>query len=108
VNGPAKDLPTTMSKMLALGMDLDAVVAAATINPARAVGLDRDLGHLKVGSPADVAIFELEAGRFTFEDAVRISYGSPDGVLVSKFTGDRRLRHVQTILAGKVLAAGGD
>ena len=36
--GPCFDLPTCMSKFLALGLSLGEVVRAATVNPARAIG----------------------------------------------------------------------
>src|SRR4051812_5338003 len=63
------DLPTTMSKLMALGMSLRDVVAAATERPARAVGRHGDLGVLRVGGVADLALLELERGTFRFEDS---------------------------------------
>ncbi len=68
VQGPAFDLPTTMSKFLNLGMDIEEVVACATVNAARAIGLN-ELGTLKVGSVADVATFRIDEGEFWFYDA---------------------------------------
>lgn len=56
-HGPAFDMPTVMEKMLALGWCLDEVVRAATIEPARALGLDA--GSLDTGDRADIAVFEL-------------------------------------------------
>lgn len=61
VQGPAFDLPTTMSKFLALGMELEEVIACTTVNPAKAVHLD-NLGTLTPGSVADVAIFRIDEG----------------------------------------------
>ncbi|BCJ41544.1 amidohydrolase [Actinoplanes ianthinogenes] len=72
--GPVFDLPTTMAKMLAAGVALAEVVAAATLHPARALGLPG--GTLTVGAPADLAIFEVRAEEFPVVDAhrqVRIS-----------------------------------
>src|SRR5579863_7484223 len=69
--GPAFDLPTCMSKFLAIGMSLEDVVRAATTTPAR-VAAGRSGGHaglLAVGEPADIAIFELEAGDFALYDS---------------------------------------
>jgi dihydroorotase len=66
--GPAFDLPTCMSKLLALGMPLEDVVRAATVNPAHAIGTASRSGSLEVGRRADVAIFELEAGDFVLYD----------------------------------------
>jgi dihydroorotase len=65
--GPAFDLPTTMSKLLAAGMELPAVLAAATLHPARALGLSG--GTLDVGAPADLAVFTVEEGAFPVADA---------------------------------------
>jgi dihydroorotase len=52
------DLPTTMEKFLALGMDLRQVIAQATHRPAEAIGIDA--GTLRSGAPADIAVFRLE------------------------------------------------
>lgn len=68
VQGPMFDLPTTLSKFLNLGMTLPQVIACATVNAARAVHLD-DAGTLAVGTPADVALFRIEKGDFSFYDA---------------------------------------
>lgn len=68
VQGPMFDLPTTLSKFLNLGMNLPQVIACATVNAARAVHLP-DAGTLAVGKPADVAVFRIEEGEFTFYDA---------------------------------------
>jgi dihydroorotase len=67
INGAMKDLLNTLSKFMALGMSLDSVVASATWNPAREIRHE-DLGHLSVGSPADIAILGLQQGRFAFFD----------------------------------------
>ena len=67
VLGPMYDLPTTLSKFLHLGLPLREVIARATARPARVMGLP-DLGTLSVGAPADIALFRLEEGEFTFYD----------------------------------------
>jgi dihydroorotase len=68
--GPAFDLPTCMSKFLAIGMSLEDVVRAATTNPAGVVAgsSGKRAGSLAVGEPADLAIFQLEAGDFALYD----------------------------------------
>ncbi|MBF9131737.1 amidohydrolase/deacetylase family metallohydrolase [Plantactinospora sp. S1510] len=68
LHGPAFDLPTTMAKMLAVGMSLPQVVAAATVGPARALGLPGGVGTLGVGAPADIAVFAVQDGRFEYVD----------------------------------------
>jgi dihydroorotase len=59
VFGPVFDLPTTMAKLLAVGVPLDDVLAAVTTHPARALGLPG--GSLTVGAAADLAIFSVRA-----------------------------------------------
>ncbi|MFI6579149.1 amidohydrolase family protein [Nocardiopsis sp. NPDC050513] len=66
VHGPAFDLPTVMGKALAAGMGLTETVAAATVRPARALGLAA--GTLEVGARADIAVFAAERGRFPTVD----------------------------------------
>ncbi len=69
VAGPAFDLPTTMAKLLAVGMPLADVVTAATAAPARALGLPG--GTLTVGAPADLAVFDVRAEEHPVADAHR-------------------------------------
>jgi dihydroorotase len=71
VFGPAFDLPTTMAKLLAVGVPLADVVAAATVHPARALGLPDGTGTLIPGSPADIAVFTVQDGSFEVVDAHR-------------------------------------
>lgn len=64
----AIDLPTTMSKFLALSLPLSKVVEMTTSKPAEILGLESQLGTLKPGAEADIAIFDLIDGTFTFYD----------------------------------------
>jgi len=75
LHGPVFDLPTTMAKLLAVGVPLPEVVAAVTTHPARALGLPG--GSLTVGSPADFAIFEVRPEPLTVVDAHRQTRTSP-------------------------------
>jgi dihydroorotase len=68
VQGPAYDLPTCMSKFLHLGMPLRDVFAACTSRPAELLGIEREVGSLRVGSYADVALFRLLTGSFPLYD----------------------------------------
>ena len=87
------DLPTTVSKFMALGVELDKAVAMVTANPSRIFDYGAQIGTLRPGSEADVSIFDLREGKFEFEDS--------DG---GKRTGQRMLvstavvRHGQLIL----------
>jgi len=67
LDGPAYDVLETMTKFLAMGMDLAAVVAAVTSGPAKAIRRP-ELGTLAVGSPGDATLLDLEAGSFTLRD----------------------------------------
>ena len=67
IQGPMFDLPTTLSKFLNLGMSLADAIERATTRPARSVRRP-DLATLRPGSPADVAVFALEEGDYTFHD----------------------------------------
>jgi dihydroorotase len=62
------DFPTVLSKFLLLGMPLDHVIACATSNAARVIPAFQELGSLRVGAPADVAVLELRQGNFEFVD----------------------------------------
>jgi dihydroorotase len=65
------DFPTVLSKFLMLGLSLNEVIARATVNAARAIPSFKELGTLRVGAPADVAVFDLEQGDFEFVDNLR-------------------------------------
>jgi dihydroorotase len=88
IQGPMFDLPTTLSKFLTLGMNLDEVIACATINAARAMRLD-SVGTLTPGAAADIAIFELQQGDFRFYD-----------VGMDERAGDRMLVNTLTMIDG--------
>lgn len=91
VNGPVFDLPTTLSKFLLLGMSLDKVLELATIKPARMFDFTTEPGTLQPGRAADIGIFELREGTFTFE-------GAPG----EKRTGRQKLVSTATVRGGDV------
>jgi dihydroorotase len=57
--GVVGDLPTVLTKFLALGLNLDQIVAMCTINPATVIGWQDRLGSLEVGRDADVAVLQI-------------------------------------------------
>jgi len=65
------DMPNAMSKLLHLGMDLDAVIRASTHEAARSIGWEDRIGALKPGMEGDVAILALEEGNFPLTDSYR-------------------------------------
>jgi dihydroorotase len=69
LNGPTYGLTVSMSKFLALGLDLKSIIKMTTINPARAIGLDHRLGSIKVGMDADLSILEMKSGCWELVDA---------------------------------------
>jgi dihydroorotase len=57
--GPSFDLATVTSKLIALGMDADAAIAAMTSAPARVLGIeDEGFGRIRVGSPAKITVID--------------------------------------------------
>ncbi|HEU0138885.1 MAG TPA: amidohydrolase/deacetylase family metallohydrolase [Bryobacteraceae bacterium] len=84
-------MPNVMSKLLNLGATLEQVVERSTITPAKAIRRP-ELGLLKEGGVADIAVFSLDRGRFEFLDSGR-----------GKLTGDKNLRCVLTVRKGKVV-----
>ena len=68
LNGPTYNLPCTMAKLMALGLDLKQVIAMTTINPARAIREDARIGSLQPGMAADVSILEIKSGAWTLSD----------------------------------------
>ena len=56
-----------MSKFLAMGVPLDDVVRRSTVNPASEIHRP-ELGALSVGKEADIAVLELQKGRFAYID----------------------------------------
>lgn len=67
MNAAMKDMLNVMSKLMAIGMSLDAVIQASTWNPAKEIKHE-ELGHLSEGAIADIAIFGLRSGKFGFYD----------------------------------------
>lgn len=68
-HGPVYDMPTTMSKLLALGVPLERVIEMSTTCPAQAINASDQLGTLRVGTRADITLLEKREGRFVFTDS---------------------------------------
>ncbi|WP_339924135.1 amidohydrolase/deacetylase family metallohydrolase [uncultured Cyclobacterium sp.] len=91
MNSGFKDMANLLSKFMNMGLTLEEVVLRATWNPAKIINR-KDLGHLEVGTEADIAVFTLREGDFGFLDIRR-----------TKIDGDRRLETEMTIRAGRVV-----
>jgi dihydroorotase len=94
VKGPVYDMPTTMAKMLHLGMTFDDVLLRSTAKPAQVVNRVPKLGTLEVGAPADLALLVLEDGEFPLVDSQR-----------NTVTAKQRVVCRGTVCRGKVLKA---
>jgi len=91
IQGPMFDMPTTLSKFLSLGMSVEEVIERATSRPAAAMRRP-DLGTLRPGSQADIALFQIEAGEYTFYDVAMVGRA-----------GATRLVSTKTLIDGEVL-----
>jgi dihydroorotase len=86
---PQFTLLTAMSKFLHLGMPLTEVVRAVTSRPASVLGLADQIGSLRPGATADVAILRVEDGRFRLFD-----------IHGNERWAARMLQHVDTVVSG--------
>ena len=84
------DLSVTLSKLLNLGMTLEQLVERVTVAAARAIRRP-ELGKIEPGGIADIAVFEIEHGRFGFVDSGH-----------ARLAGDKNLRVILTVRGGKV------
>ena len=96
LHGPVYDMPTTMSKFLLLGVPLERVIEMSTTRPAAVLGRADELGTLREGTVADVALLERREGRFVLTDSYR-----QDRV------GDELLVAAVTIRRGELVPGGG-
>jgi len=91
MNAGMKDMLNVMSKFLNMGVTLQEVILRSTWNPAREIHRE-ELGHLSVGSPADIAVLRLESGSFGFLDAS-----------ARRLRGNRKLIAELTVRNGRVV-----
>jgi dihydroorotase len=91
MNNAMKDMLTTMSKFLAMGMDIQSVIKASTSVPAQVINRE-ELGNLSVGSDADIALLSIREGKFGFFDYTGY-----------KLTHNKKLECEMTIRGGKIV-----
>jgi dihydroorotase len=91
VNAGMKDMTTTMSKVLVLGVPLSDVIRMSTVNAALSIRRS-DVGRLSPGAGADVAVLRLDKGRFGYQDARS-----------ARFTGKQKLVCEMTLRDGKIV-----
>ena len=73
VRGPVHDMPTTMSKMLHLGMPVHEIIRASTSRPAEVIGVKDRFGILRTGRQADITLLRIESGAFDLYDVEGIA-----------------------------------
>jgi dihydroorotase len=94
------DLPNVMSKMMALGMDLEQVIERVTANPARAFDFGVQLGTLRAGAEADIGIFEIRDEKFEFND--NFDYTNPIVGKAGKRVGRQKLVNKAAVCRGQL------
>ncbi|MBC8354372.1 MAG: amidohydrolase/deacetylase family metallohydrolase [Planctomycetes bacterium] len=96
IHGPVYDMPTTMSKFLLLGVPIERVIEMSTTRPAQILKRADEIGTLRVGTIADIAILEKHGGKFKFTDSYRQTR-----------IGNELLTAATTIRRGEILPGGG-
>lgn len=91
MNAGMKDMLNVMSKFLALGLPVDAIIADSTWHPAREIHHE-ELGNLSVGSPADISVLRVAKGDFGFTDM----YGA-------RMRGHQKFECELTVKEGKIV-----
>lgn len=89
INGPAFDQVTTMSKFLCMGVSLQEVVKASTLNAGLALKRP-EYGSLRLGSLGDATILTVKEGRFDYVD-----------VTGEHLIGDRKIVSEGVVLKGR-------
>ena len=86
-------LMEAMAKFMACGYTLEQVVRMTTLNAAKALNLQDQIGAIKVGYDADLSIIDQVTGRWRYIDSS-----------AQYFTGEDALIPVQTVRAGELIA----
>jgi predicted amidohydrolase len=88
---PRANMETAMSIYLNLGMPPEQIIERVTSNAARAIKRPQ-LGTLNEGAVADIAVLEIQHGKFGFLDSAR-----------TRLDADRRFRCVLTVRNGAIV-----
>ena len=91
MNSGMKNFANVLSKFMAMGMSLEAVLTQASWKTAEAIKQE-DIGHLSVEAVADIAIFRLRDGAFGFVDSAG-----------QRINGKQLLETELTIRAGRIV-----
>jgi predicted amidohydrolase len=88
---PRANMATAMSIFLNRGMTVEQIIERVTSNPARAIKR-AELGALNEAGVADIAVFEIEKGKFGFLDSN-----------LKRLDGTRRFRCLLTVRSGAIV-----
>jgi dihydroorotase len=91
MNAGMKNILNVMSKYLTMGMKQNDIIKRATWNAAQAIRRP-DLGCLKIGGEADIAVLSIQKGNFGFVDA-----GG------NRINGPKKFESELTIRSGKIM-----
>lgn len=84
-----------MAKFMSVGYTLTDVIRATTVNAAKALGLQDEIGAIAVGRDADLSIIDVVEGDFTFTDTNK-----------QPFRGRYGLVPIRTLKAGEEFSPG--
>lgn len=91
VAGPSLNLLHVMSKYLNMGMPIYDIIDRVTRQPAKIIG-HTELGSLKEGECADIAVLNIVDGPYNFSDSGN-----------AKLCGNKRFENMMTIRNGKIV-----
>ncbi len=91
MNSGMKTMLNVMSKYMVMGMDLPELIARGSWKAAQSIKRE-DLGHLSVGSVADIAVLSILDGKFGFVDSGN-----------NRIEGNRKLEAEMTIRGGRII-----
>lgn len=80
-----------MGRFMAVGYSVADMIRMSTANAAKALGLQDEIGALKVGREADITVLDVVNGKWKFIDTTQ-----------KEFTGEKAMRPVVTVRAGEV------
>ncbi|WP_232697275.1 amidohydrolase/deacetylase family metallohydrolase [Brevibacillus daliensis] len=90
-DGPVHSLPTTMSKLLALGVSLEEVIEMTTSTPAQILRRADQIGTMKEGTIADISLLKIVNEEITLTDSEK-----------EEMIAHEYIQPVVTVKAGKV------
>ena len=88
LSGSLSGLDRSISVLIEAGISAEDAIRAATINPARVLGLEATIGRVAVGRVADLVVFEADwtveativGGRVAYRRAAGVPVGTPPGI----------------------------